>query len=93
MTALCEGSHGFVSDDYLSNIAAETDLTAMELVTLGLWERAGDGYVVHDPQMLELAIEADKRVRQIHRLDDKHLKHRIDSKSRQALHRLRRFRS
>lgn len=46
---------GFISDDYLSNIAAETNLTAMELVTAGEWERVEGGYRVADPQMQSFA--------------------------------------
>jgi hypothetical protein len=30
---------GFVSDDYLTAIAAETTITALELQAAGMWER------------------------------------------------------
>lgn len=53
--SVAEGTPGFISDDYLSAIAAETDLTATELVLAGEWERVDGGYRVMDPQMQELA--------------------------------------
>ncbi|GAB3261238.1 hypothetical protein [Arthrobacter pigmenti] len=64
VTSLCEGNFGFVPDNYLSSIRAETDLTAFELVSVVLWERAGDGYVIRDPYMLDLVLRADDYVRQ-----------------------------
>jgi hypothetical protein len=45
------GKPGFVSDDYLNSISAETTLTAIELVGAGLWERSTDGYLITDPEM------------------------------------------
>lgn len=53
-----EGNPGFISDDYLNSIAAETTLTAAELVTAGLWERSADGYLVLDPHMLQMLLDA-----------------------------------
>jgi hypothetical protein len=69
VTSLCEDNFGFVPDNYLSSIRAETDLTALELVTAGLWVRAVHGYLIHDPHMLQLALHADEHVRQIHQSD------------------------
>lgn len=49
--SVSEGMPGFISDEYLGAIAAETDLTATELVLAGEWERVEDGYRVTDPKM------------------------------------------
>jgi hypothetical protein len=60
-----DGHPGFVSDDYLNAITAETSVTAAELCTAGLWKRADGGYEVVDPEMLDMAIKADKEVTKI----------------------------
>ncbi|WP_026535835.1 hypothetical protein [Arthrobacter sp. H14] len=75
VTSLCEGNFGYVPDNYLSSIHAETDLTALELVMAGLWERAANGYLIQDPRMLELAVQADKHVRQSHQLENHRANH------------------
>lgn len=46
MNSALKGRPGFVSDDYLNAIAAETTVTAMELVVAGVWERRNGGYRV-----------------------------------------------
>lgn len=53
--SVASGTPGFISDEYLGAIAAETDLTATELVLAGDWERVDGGYRVVDPKMQELA--------------------------------------
>jgi len=63
MNSVKENTPGFISDEYLNDIAAETTLTAMELVSAGLWERSTDGYLVNDPQMLEMVLEATERAK------------------------------
>lgn len=60
VTSLCEGHFGFIPDDYLSSIAAETDITAAELEAAGLWQRTGTGYLVHDRQMRQWVLQADQ---------------------------------
>jgi hypothetical protein len=51
-----DGVPGFVSDDYLNAISAETSVTATELCMAGLWERNDErgGYVIHDPMVDEV---------------------------------------
>lgn len=58
-----DGSPGFISDDFLNAISAETTVTATELCMLGLWERDDEqgGYVIHDP-MVEEVIEFNERM-------------------------------
>ncbi|MDD7834990.1 hypothetical protein [Paenarthrobacter sp. AB444] len=63
MNSLRGGNPGFVSDDYLNDISAETTLTAMELVSAGLWERSKDGYLITDPQMLEMAMMVSEQMK------------------------------
>lgn len=51
-----EGTPGFISDDYLNAISAETTVTATELCMLGLWERDDErgGYTINDPMVDEV---------------------------------------
>ena len=42
------GHPGFVPDEYLDGLSTETTITAAELCTAGMWERAGGGYRVLD---------------------------------------------
>ena len=52
-----EGGHpGFVSDEYLNAISAETTITAAELCTAGMWERAEGGYKVLDQEMVQQVV-------------------------------------
>jgi hypothetical protein len=52
-----EGTPGFVSDDYLNAVSAETTLTAAELCAAGLWRRADGGYEVVDKDMVTVAAD------------------------------------
>lgn len=63
MNSVRDSNPGFISDDYLNNIAAETTLTAMELVSAGLWERSIDGYLVTDPKSLEMLLDTIERTK------------------------------
>lgn len=58
-----DGSPGFISDDYLNAISAETTVTATELCMTGLWERDDErgGYIIHDP-MVEDAVEFNAKM-------------------------------
>ncbi len=55
-----DGTPGFVSDDYLNAIRAETTSTAAELCLVGLWERTEGGYTIHDPMVAEIERFNDK---------------------------------
>jgi hypothetical protein len=52
---------GFVSDDYLNAIAAETTTTALELEAAGMWERRDGGYLIVADEMVKVAIDFHER--------------------------------
>lgn len=52
-----EGTPGFVSDEYLSSIPAETAIPAVELETIGLWERRDSGYFLRDDEMIKRMLD------------------------------------
>jgi hypothetical protein len=63
-SATC-GHPGFVPDDYLEHLDSlgiETTITAAELCTCGMWQRAGGGYRVLDREAVEVCRD---RVRQL----------------------------
>jgi len=47
---------GFVSDDYLNAISAETTVTAMELQAAGMWDRRDCGYFIIADDMVRWAV-------------------------------------
>jgi hypothetical protein len=54
------GHPGFVPDDYLEHLdglAIETTITAAELCTAGMWERADGGYRVLDWEAVEVCLD------------------------------------
>ena len=57
-----DGTPGFVSDDYLNAISAETTTTAAELCLVGLWERRDGGYAINDP-MVDEVVAFNNRMR------------------------------
>jgi hypothetical protein len=52
---------GFVPDDYLEAITAETTVTVLELETAGLWERREGGYIVKDDAAVRLILNQRER--------------------------------
>jgi hypothetical protein len=52
------GRPGFVSDRLLAGLPSDTLLPVVELCLIGLWERVQHGYVVRDPELLDLLIHA-----------------------------------
>lgn len=50
------GVPGFVSDDYLEAIPAETTLTAAELEMAGVWVRREGGYFVQDDETISMVL-------------------------------------
>jgi hypothetical protein len=57
LNSIKDGHPGFVSDDYLNNISADTTVSAAELEAAGMWERRDGGYfVVHD-EMLKMMLD------------------------------------
>ncbi|WP_145725442.1 hypothetical protein [Nocardioides sp. J9] len=60
-----DGTPGFISDDYLNAISAETTLTATELCMVGLWTRDEErgGYVLNDPMVADVVEFNDRMER------------------------------
>jgi hypothetical protein len=56
-----DGRPGFVSDDYLNAIVAETTTTVLELETAGMWERRDGGYFIAADEMVKMAIDFNER--------------------------------
>ncbi len=56
LNSVRDGSPGFVSDEYLNVISAETTTTTLELEAAGLWERRDGGYFVVAADMLHMLI-------------------------------------
>lgn len=58
-----DGTPGFISDDYLNAITAETTVTATELCMTGLWERDHErgGYILNDPMVADV-VEMHERM-------------------------------
>ena len=56
-----DGRPGFVSDEYLNSITAETTTTAVELETAGMWERRDGGYFIVADEMVKAAIDFNER--------------------------------
>jgi hypothetical protein len=56
LNSVRDGSPGFVSDEYLNAISAETTTTTLELEAAGLWERRDGGYFVVADDMLRMLI-------------------------------------
>ena len=57
-----DGHPGFVSDQYLNAIAAETTITAAELCAAGMWQRVDGGYEVLDREAVELSVEQFRKM-------------------------------
>ena len=60
------GHPGFVPDDYLEHLdglAIETTITAVELCTIGMWERVNGGYRVLDWEAVEICLDQIRRIR------------------------------
>ena len=57
-----DGHPGFVPDEYLNAISAETTITAAELCAAGLWRRVDGGYEVLDGDMVEMAAAQSRKM-------------------------------
>src|SRR6202042_2344363 len=76
VNSIKDGRPGFVSDEYLNAISAETTTAALELEAAGLWERRDGGYLMvaddmvrvlinHNEEQAPLAGECQRRGRHI----------------------------
>ena len=60
------GHPGFVPDDYLEHLdglAIETTITAVELRTIGMWERVHGGYRILDRELVEVSLDHIRQIR------------------------------
>ena len=56
------GKPGYISDDYLSAISVETNISALELTLCGLWTRDTDGYRVTEDETMRVAREVQRQL-------------------------------
>jgi hypothetical protein len=61
VNSIQDGRPGFVSDEYLNAIAAETTTTVLELEAAGMWERRDGGYLITADEMLKVAIDFNEK--------------------------------
>jgi hypothetical protein len=61
INSIKDGRPGFVSDDYLTAISAETTTTALELEAAGMWERRDGGYFIVADEMVKMAIDFNEQ--------------------------------
>ncbi|MBB5155905.1 hypothetical protein [Saccharopolyspora phatthalungensis] len=61
INSIKDGRPGFVSDDYLNAIAAETTTAAVELEAAGMWERRDGGYFIVADEMVKMAINFNEQ--------------------------------
>ena len=66
VNSMKDGHPGFVSDEYLNAIAAETTITAAELCAAGMWQRVDGGYEVLDREAVEMSIEQFRKMDEDH---------------------------
>ena len=56
------GKPGYISDEYLSAISVETNISALELTLCGLWARDTDGYRVSEEETMRVAREVQRQL-------------------------------
>jgi hypothetical protein len=52
-----DGHPGFVGDEYLDAISAETTITTLELCSAGLWQRVQGGYEIQERGLVQMAAD------------------------------------
>jgi hypothetical protein len=62
MNSISEGTPGFVSDDYLNAIEAETTIAAAELEAARIWERRPGGYFVVADEMVKMVLDYNEEM-------------------------------
>lgn len=62
LSSFKDGHPGFVSDDYLSAIAAETSVAAVELEAAGVWDRRPGGYFIVKDDMVGMLISHNEEM-------------------------------
>ena len=62
INSIRDGHPGFVDDDYLNAISADSTIAVAELEAAGAWARRDGGYFIVADEMVEMAIEANERM-------------------------------
>lgn len=62
INSCADGTPGFVSDDWLNAIPADTTITAAELEAGGFWERREGGYFVLADDMVKMVIDQNEEM-------------------------------
>lgn len=62
INSIRDGHPGFVHDDYLNAISADTTTAVAELEAAGAWVRRDGGYFIVADEMVEVAIAANERM-------------------------------
>lgn len=56
------GSPGWIDDEWLAAIPADSTTAAVELETAGVWERDGEGYRINDLEAIAKVVEMHERM-------------------------------
>ncbi|MCZ2818028.1 hypothetical protein [Modestobacter sp. VKM Ac-2984] len=62
LNSIQAGHPGFVSDDYLNAISAETSVTALELEAAGMWQRRDEGYFIVADEMVAMMVSHNEEM-------------------------------
>jgi hypothetical protein len=71
LASIERGRPGFVPDSYLNSLSVETSVPALELCTIGVWQRAdddaidGSGYVVLESETYRVASEVHRQLEEL----------------------------
>ena len=57
-----DGHPGFVFEEYLNAISAETTITAAELCAAGMWQRVDGGYEILDHEMVQMSVDVARKM-------------------------------
>ncbi len=60
LNSIKDGHPGFVSDDYLNAIAAETTTIALGLQAAGMWDPRDGGYFIVEDEIVKIAIDINE---------------------------------
>ena len=73
-----DGHPGFVSDEYLNAIRAETTIAAAELEAAGMWSRRDGGYFIVADEMVGMMIDHNEEMDRLAAACEARRSHRVD---------------